>query len=574
LKSLTQSQDVRVEEFTQSGEMLQSALNSFFEIHGARWKSLGYPSAFDKEDVRKFYSAIGHRCADSGMLRLRFLTVNDLRVAFTLDLVFGGSVYVLHSQAVGPEDVMKSSPGFLIKIKAIEAAIAEHQSYYDLLRGEYSYKYRDFGASPSKNWMIRTTSGGRGAKVRFGFYLLFEFLGKAFERVQREYYEGRRYRLTHGNSPFDMIRYAFQRIGALAKLAQAYVSRHRSGGASAEGPENGRSQSEGSIARPTVKRGSPRGGPRHFPVGTVVRVKSEAEILATLDDRQMLQNLPFMPEMRRYCGKAFEISGSAHKTCVEGYGLRELDNTVFLGDLRCDGSAHDGCQRLCLLFWKTSWLERIEADAPRGGDSTQRDEAVEYLTKRGERYICQSTELAAATAPLPWWNLVQYVRDVRAGQVPYRLAVKSVLMLVAGKVKSLLGGKSRSGLRGSQLKTPRETIGLTPGEMVKVKSRDEITATLDSEGKNRGLEFSPEMTASCGRSMRTRERVTTIILEQSGERRQITDTVLLEGSYCDGVERRWCPRKNYFLWREIWLERADADKNKDGSDPPAQGSAQ
>jgi hypothetical protein len=33
-----------------------------------------------------------------------------------------------------------------------------------------------------------------------------------------------------------------------------------------------------------------------------------------------------------------------------------MTDTVHLSDLRCDGSAHAGCQAGCLLFWKEAWL--------------------------------------------------------------------------------------------------------------------------------------------------------------------------------------------------------------------------
>ena len=31
--------------------------------------------------------------------------------------------------------------------------------------------------------------------------------------------------------------------------------------------------------------------------------------------------------------------------------------------VRCDGSAHDGCQAGCLLFWKLAWLKAADAPA-------------------------------------------------------------------------------------------------------------------------------------------------------------------------------------------------------------------
>src|SRR4030095_847663 len=98
--------------------------------------------------------------------------------------------------------------------------------------------------------------------------------------------------------------------------------------------------------------------------GDRVRVRNLGEILSTLDDQGTLECLPFMPEMKQFCGKTFTVSSRLEKTCVEGLGARLLPNTVTLHDARCDGCAHDGCQRSCTLLWKESWLEPVENGEP------------------------------------------------------------------------------------------------------------------------------------------------------------------------------------------------------------------
>ena len=97
-----------------------------------------------------------------------------------------------------------------------------------------------------------------------------------------------------------------------------------------------------------------------FRRGEVVSVRSLNEILATLDRDGKLEGLPFMPEMAQFCGATFTVHRRAEKTCVEGVGMRGLRGTVFLAGLRCDGSAHGGCERRCLLFWKEAWLKRAD----------------------------------------------------------------------------------------------------------------------------------------------------------------------------------------------------------------------
>ena len=93
--------------------------------------------------------------------------------------------------------------------------------------------------------------------------------------------------------------------------------------------------------------------------------RSEARkiILSTLDARGRLDELPFMAEMFRYCGRTFQVSKRAHKTCDPAVGIigRSMTNTVHLENLRCDGAAHDGCEADCLIFWKEAWLKRVDA---------------------------------------------------------------------------------------------------------------------------------------------------------------------------------------------------------------------
>src|SRR5262245_24214268 len=106
-----------------------------------------------------------------------------------------------------------------------------------------------------------------------------------------------------------------------------------------------------------------RESPRRLRAGDWVQVRTKEEILSTLDAKGRLDELPFMPEMLRYCGKTMRVGKRAHKTCdpALGIGGRKMESTVHLENIRCDGSAHDGCEAGCLIFWKEAWLRRIES---------------------------------------------------------------------------------------------------------------------------------------------------------------------------------------------------------------------
>ncbi len=105
-------------------------------------------------------------------------------------------------------------------------------------------------------------------------------------------------------------------------------------------------------------------GDRRLRPGDVVEVRAPAEILATLDSEASIESMPFMPEMLQYAGKRFTVSRRVEKICdtVSGGPARSLRmrDTVLLDDLRCDGSAHGGCQAGCRLYWKEEWLRRVD----------------------------------------------------------------------------------------------------------------------------------------------------------------------------------------------------------------------
>jgi hypothetical protein len=110
-------------------------------------------------------------------------------------------------------------------------------------------------------------------------------------------------------------------------------------------------------------------------------------------------------------------------------------------------------------------------------------------------------------------------------------------------------------LLGKLKRTPTASLNLQCGELVEVKSIEEILATLDLDGRNRGLYFDPEMKKCCGGRYRVLKRIDKMINEETGQMRQITNTVLLDGVVCHGEFHGGCQRTCYCLWREIWLRR-------------------
>jgi hypothetical protein len=151
--------------------------------------------------------------------------------------------------------------------------------------------------------------------------------------------------------------------------------------------------------------------------------------------------------------------------------------------------------------------------------------------------------------------LRQYARDFFDGERSPVEFGRMVLRAAWNKARWRLGLPPTGTLLGDRPQTPAVSLGLQPGELVQVKSRREIQATLGPDGRNRGLGLGPDMLRRCGSVYRVARRVDRAVIEWSGELRPIRNTVALEGVTCSGIGQRCCPRGCYHLWREIWLKR-------------------
>jgi hypothetical protein len=314
--------------------------------------------------------------------------------------------------------------------------------------------------------------------------------------------------------------------------------------------------------------------PLNLRAGELVEVRSEREILATLDQDGNLDRLPFMPEMLRYCGTRFRVFKSAHKTCdtINKTGARRMERAVHLENLRCDGTAHGGCQAGCLLFWKEAWIRRVgepEAQPPAASEVAMTactDQALNRAARRAgaqpeeEVFSCQATELFQATAPLRWWDVRHYLRDLSTGNVGLGRFIRVMLVAAFNAVQRQRGGRPYPRpVIGTLTRTPSLTLGLQPGERVQVRGHEEIASTLDVNDRNRGLRFDIEMIPFCGDTFTVLGRVERIIDERTGRLMRLPgDCIILGGVCCSGelsTKRLFCPRSIYPYWREIWLRR-------------------
>ncbi|HZR63546.1 MAG TPA: hypothetical protein VFA85_00265 [Terriglobales bacterium] len=330
-------------------------------------------------------------------------------------------------------------------------------------------------------------------------------------------------------------------------------------------------------------------------VGDWVEVRSKEEILRTLDSNGQLDGMPFMPEMFAFCGQRFQVYKRAHKTCDTVFPVRarRVDEAVHL-ETRCSGQAHGGCDAGCLIFWKLAWLKAVDRNSPRPKgklidiagttEASVWNNAKAPTSSGSTRYVCQATQLPYATKDLVWWDLRQYFEDFTSGNV-------SLWRIVCGLVYSIYFNLSYAGIglgpgmrwfynkfhflwRGTRFPrdtgiipegrpTPTVTLNLQPGELVRVKSHEEILKTLTTANRNRGMSWDAELVPYCGKTYRVLKRVAKIVNEKTGEIQEmkspciILDSVVCQSRYSHC--RMFCPRSIYSYWREIWLQRVVSD---------------
>jgi hypothetical protein len=195
-------------------------------------------------------------------------------------------------------------------------------------------------------------------------------------------------------------------------------------------------------------------------------------------------------------------------------------------------------------------------------------------------YVCQATQVPAATERLPWWHVGQYIEDYTSGNVGlvrmacglmYRgydnvmhlgIGIGAPMRWLYDTFQRLRGGRpypARNGSIPPRERTPTVKSALQPGDLVRVKSYEAILATCDHTGRNRGMTFDAEMAPYCGGTHRVLKKVTHIINERTGRMQPIGNSaIILDEVVCQSrysACRLFCPRSVYPYWREIWLEK-------------------
>lgn len=108
----------------------------------------------------------------------------------------------------------------------------------------------------------------------------------------------------------------------------------------------------------------------------------------------------------------------------------------------------------------------------------------------------------------------------------------------------------------TEAKTANEIFRV--GQVVRVRSKQEIQGTLDNWNNLRGCGFMEEMWPYCGTTQRIYKPVNRFVDERDHRLKKARGIFFLEDVHCEGtIDYGRCDRNCYFFWRKEWLEKVE-----------------
>jgi hypothetical protein len=106
--------------------------------------------------------------------------------------------------------------------------------------------------------------------------------------------------------------------------------------------------------------------------------------------------------------------------------------------------------------------------------------------------------------------------------------------------------------------------GFRAGDLVEVRSREDILETLDSDGRLEGLPFMPQMLEYCGREFTVIASAHKTCDVTAGEGRRLSRCVHLD-IRCDGKAYGGCKAACLIFWKEDWLTSLERPASQRGA---------
>jgi hypothetical protein len=161
---------------------------------------------------------------------------------------------------------------------------------------------------------------------------------------------------------------------------------------------------------------------------------------------------------------------------------------------------------------------------------------------------------------------IQSVSRMAEGVVPLRhlplhrrarLAVKRRLSPRSQRRVNAWLAKLQPDRTGPVVRTVPPTPKFVAGDVVRVRPRAEIEASLDASDRLRGCGFMEEMAPYCSTTQTVLKPVQRFVDERDYKVKKARNVYLLDGVMCEGTQLLGpCDRGCLYFWRGEWLEPA------------------
>ncbi|MGZ3421286.1 MAG: GNAT family N-acetyltransferase [Polyangiales bacterium] len=304
-------------------------------IEAAAWKGAAGESINSDARVTHLYQALTRVFGPRGKASLAFLRAKGERIAQLLSVEDEGSLYALK---IGYDPKHADvSPGHLMVWTVAADAEKRGLRRFDFVGHDDSWKHKWTDAFEETVTVVVYRRSPRGLAE----HAIHEVVGP---RVPKDIL---RAPLRHGCQRTDLLG------------AHTLVERARDRLANGLGIKSGIK----AALRGKTKAKPILGAESRFAVGAWVRVLDEEKLRGTLDAKDSLRGLKFVPTQAVACGRVYRVQQHVRRMLDDRGRMRPIAGTVLLEGVTCagDGPEPAGCGRHCPLMFRDEWLEPAEA---------------------------------------------------------------------------------------------------------------------------------------------------------------------------------------------------------------------
>lgn len=160
----------------------------------------------------------------------------------------------------------------------------------------------------------------------------------------------------------------------------------------------------------------------------------------------------------------------------------------------------------------------------------------------------------------------KYIHEMAEEESLYVSCVEAVRRALSKMKKSLRLMQSQVAGNGKNPPSPAPEAGnvpLNPGDLVRVRSREEIDGMLDFRGTYQGCPFIEGMYVHCNGTYKVLKKASYFYDELKGKLCKCKNLVVLENTICYGKQKLYatkCDLLCLFFWHQGWLEKVENEQ--------------